>query len=103
MPQPSSEADARIVIDDMLRRAGWDPANKADVLTEIPISEVAVAEEQAPYGGVSVAEPAASVLRRTDYVLLDQQGRPIAVIEAKRKAIEQDLNDSVFNDARLSA
>ncbi|MFM6205941.1 MAG: type I restriction endonuclease, partial [Planktothrix sp.] len=28
------------------------------------------------------------ISRRADYVLLDQRGRPLAVIEAKRKAIE---------------
>jgi type I restriction enzyme R subunit len=88
MPEPSTEADARIVIDDLLRRAGWDPANKADVLTEMPISEVAVAEEQAPYAGMPMADPSFTALRRADYVLLDQQGRSLAVIEAKKRAIE---------------
>lgn len=87
MPDPNSEADARIVIDDLLRRAGWDPANKADVLTEISIPDAMLEETQAPYGNIVPAAPAPA-LRRADYVLLDQRGRPLAVIEAKRKTIE---------------
>lgn len=62
----TKEADARIVIDDLLRQANWDPANKSQVLTEHAI----------PGGG------------RTDYLLLSQNGRPLAIIEAKRSAIE---------------
>lgn len=85
MPEPHSEADARIVIDELLRRAGWDPANKADVLTEFAIPGLLGEAPQADYGVKSaVVEPRG----QADYVLLDQQGRPLAVIEAKKKAIE---------------
>jgi len=62
----STEADARIVIDDMLRQAGWDPADKSQVLTEHTSAD----------GG------------RADYLLLSRNGRPLAVVEAKRAAIE---------------
>jgi type I restriction enzyme R subunit len=31
------ETDARIVIDGMLRQAGWEPADKSQVLTEIAV------------------------------------------------------------------
>ncbi|MCF7760314.1 MAG: DEAD/DEAH box helicase family protein, partial [Cephaloticoccus sp.] len=87
MPDPTSEADARILVDAMLVRAGWDPANKADVLTEVPVVGPAVGEDdQAAYDGTAVKTDA--TYRRADYVLLDQQGRPLAVIEAKKKAIE---------------
>ncbi len=61
-----TEADARIVIDDLLRQAGWDPADKSQVLTEHAL----------PNGG------------RADYVLSARNGHPLAVIEAKRSAIE---------------
>jgi len=74
-----TEADARIVIDDMLRRAGWDPANKADVLTEVPVVLDIMNE-------VSTTDDSAT--KRADYVLLDSQGRPLAVVEAKKKAID---------------
>ena len=66
MKDHSTEADARIVIDDLLRQAGWDPADKSQVLTEHAL----------PEGG------------RADYLLLSRNGRPLAIIEAKRTAIE---------------
>ena len=34
----TSEADARINIDQLLREAGWDPADKQQVTTEVGIS-----------------------------------------------------------------
>ncbi|MBE9194781.1 DEAD/DEAH box helicase family protein [Synechocystis sp. LEGE 06083] len=61
----SNETDARIIIDDQLRQAGWNPADKSQVVTEIK---------------TEVGKP--------DYVLLDQRGRSLAVIEAKKNAID---------------
>jgi type I restriction enzyme R subunit len=61
----TTEADARIVIDQLLRDAGWDIANKAQVSTE---------------------EPAAD--DRADYLLKNSHTQPIAVIEAKRFALD---------------
>jgi type I restriction enzyme R subunit len=89
----STEADARIVIDDLLRQAGWDPADKSQVLTEFSIRDTSwiVAEPSAPYG----AKPSHLTqdgdeihTGRADYVLQDCRGRPLAIIEAKRTAIE---------------
>ncbi len=70
MSQTESEADARIQIDELLRQAGWDPADKSMVGTEI---------RSAPGDGSH---------SRADYVLYDQRGRPLAVIEAKKNAID---------------
>ncbi|WP_353933258.1 DEAD/DEAH box helicase family protein (plasmid) [Okeanomitos corallinicola TIOX110] len=66
----SKETDARINIDDLLRQAGWNPADKSQVMTEV--------SAQMADGGRG----------RADYVLLDQRGRHLAVIEAKKRAIE---------------
>jgi type I restriction enzyme R subunit len=66
----SKETDARINIDDLLRQAGWNPADKSQVMTEIS------------------AQMADGRRGRADYLLLDQRGRPLAVIEAKKRAIE---------------
>ncbi|MEJ6479939.1 DEAD/DEAH box helicase family protein [Nostoc punctiforme UO1] len=66
----SKETDARINIDDLLRQAGWNPADKSQVITEVS------------------AQMADGRRGRADYVLLDQRGRPLAVIEAKKRAIE---------------
>jgi len=41
MTPHESEADARIAIDDLLRQAGWDPADKSMVRTEVPATEAA--------------------------------------------------------------
>ncbi len=83
-----SEADARILIDALLRQAGWDPADKAQVRTEVSISgetpgEMALHDAPLSYEAVELAEP-----RRTDYVLLSANGRPLAVVEAKRARID---------------
>lgn len=65
MTAKTKETDARILVDDQLRQAGWVSTDKAQVLTEQSVPGVG----------------------RADYVLLDQNGRPLAVIEAKRSAI----------------
>ena len=70
MSDLSKETDARINIDDLLRQAGWNPADKSQVMTEV--------SAQTADGGRG----------RADYVLLDQRGRHLAVIEAKKRAIE---------------
>ncbi len=61
----SQETDARILIDRLLREAGWNIADKAQVSTE-----------EATRDG------------RADYVLKDSRSRPLAVIEAKRFSID---------------
>jgi type I restriction enzyme R subunit len=82
MPTPTSEADARILIDHSLRQAGWDPADKSQVRTEVPVYSSGPA-------GVSEGKPGpGKLLGYADYVLLDQNGRPLAVTEAKKDSIQ---------------
>ncbi len=93
MRDHSSEADARIVVDDLLRQAGWDPADKSQVLTDVTVRENTslVAEPDTSYGAPSSRKtPDGDEIHtgRADYVLLDSRGRPIAIVEAKRSAIE---------------
>lgn len=86
----SKEADARIIIDDLLRQADWDPADKSMVLTEEPILGFQRGRGQAAeQGGISSVTTDGDEIPtgRADYVLLSQNGRPLAVIEAKRSAI----------------
>ena len=79
-----SEADARILIDALLRQAGWDPADKTQVRTEVSISgDMELHDAPMPAEVAELAEP-----RRTDYVLLSASGRPLAVVEAKRAKID---------------
>lgn len=92
MKDYTTEADARILVDDLLRRAGWDPADKSQVVTEFSV----IGEPpSAPYAGHQSDSPVLDLTDgdavpsgRADYVLLDRRGRPLAVIEAKRAAIE---------------
>ena len=84
MSQHESEADARIVIDTMLRQAGWDPADKSQVRTEVSVTEN-LAMHDRPAGVVDEDEEGT---KRTDYILLGSNGRPLAVTEAKRKRID---------------
>lgn len=91
-PDFSKEADARILIDDLLRQALWNPADKSHVLTEVTVKDNIglVFEEEAVYGDKVLSQnPDADIIPggRVDYVLLDKDGRPLAIIEAKRKAI----------------
>ena len=66
MKDHQTEADARILIDELLKQAAWDPSDKSQVLTETSLPDVG----------------------RADYVLLGRNGHPLAIIEAKRMAIE---------------
>jgi len=85
----SKETDARILIDDQLRAAGWNPADKSQVLTEVKVSNGhAVAEPGAQPTVLQTADGDAIPTGRADYVLLDQRGRPLAIIEAKKQAIQ---------------
>lgn len=92
----TKETDARIIIDDLLKQAGWNPADKSQVLTEFSVygegaartfhraSEIAGQTE----ASVTTADGDNVPTGRADYVLLSQNGRPLAIIEAKRAAIE---------------
>lgn len=60
-----TEADARMIIDQLLKEAGWDIFNKSQVSTE----------EAAADG-------------RADYLLKNSRTQPLAVIEAKRFAVD---------------
>lgn len=93
MKARSTEADARIIIDDLLRQAGWDPSDKSQVLTEVSVRDTSwmVADPSTLYGASpSNRTPDGDEIPtgRVDYVLVDRRGRPLAIIEAKRTAIE---------------
>lgn len=84
MNKNDTEADARILIDEMLRQAGWDPADKTQVRTEVFVSGPSLLQDAV----ASIAPPEAEESGRTDYVLLASNGRPLAVVEAKREKID---------------
>lgn len=81
-----TEADARIHIDQLLRGAGWDPADRSQVRTEVHIR----IEEENPSAAAIATDPVVYQVRpgRADYVLFGLNGRPLAVVEAKRDGID---------------
>lgn len=89
MNAQSKETDARILIDDWLRAAGWNPADKSQVLTEVKVAAGNfVAEPGAQPALLNTSDGDTVHIGRADYVLLDQRGRPLAIIEAKKQAIQ---------------
>ncbi len=89
MRDEMNETDARIYIDDLLRQVGWDPKDKSEVGTEIHCAIRFVAEAVPAYGlqsGTRTTDLSAST-GIADYVLFSQNGRPLAIIEAKKNAI----------------
>lgn len=84
----SSEADARINIDQLLREAGWDPADKQQVRTEVPISLTSHVGEPADPNSSILTDGETSAPKKADYVLHAADGKPLAVIEAKKNAID---------------
>jgi type I restriction enzyme, R subunit len=96
MGPKTTEADARILIDDMLKEALWDPADKFQVRTEVYIQqfdgnvsdELKVEETLSGYYEAEFSKQKKKpALGRVDYVLQNSQGKPLAVIEAKKNAI----------------
>jgi len=86
----TKETDARIVIDDLLRQAGWDPL-KITVLTEFTVYVRIVLHpgksrkpQTARLASFSVRMETKFLPVVPDYVLQDRRGRPLAIIEAKR-------------------
>jgi len=86
----SKETDARILIDDQLRDAEWNPADKSQVLTEFKVSghQFFASEVDSQAAVINLPDSGSVPSGRADYVLLDQRGRPLAIIEAKKQAIQ---------------
>jgi type I restriction enzyme R subunit len=63
--EASKETDTTMAVDRLLREAGWNPEDTSWVLTSEATSE-----------------------GQAGYVLLDNRGRPLAVVEAKRFSID---------------
>jgi type I restriction enzyme R subunit len=84
----SSEADARINIDQLLREAGWDPADKQQVSTEVPVTPGVNEIASAFSAALTDGDSSRSSFGRIDYILHAADGKPLAVIEAKRIAID---------------
>ncbi len=66
------------IIDQRLKTAGWNVADKTQVIEEFAVPTTAFNEPNIPYGKVNFS----------DYVLLGKDGKPLAVVEAKKSSVD---------------
>jgi type I restriction enzyme R subunit len=71
------------IIDTRLKHAGWDVSDRAQVIEEfdIIVDSNLVQEARTPYAGHQFS----------DYVLLGRDGKPLAVVEAKKTSVDAAL------------
>ncbi|MBA2330204.1 MAG: DEAD/DEAH box helicase family protein [Flavisolibacter sp.] len=69
------------IIDLRLLQAGWNVTDKTHVIEEFDIHLTIVEEPQTPYSGHQYS----------DYVLMGKNGKPIAVVEAKKTSVDAAL------------
>lgn len=66
------------IIDQRLKKAGWTVTDRTQVIEEFDIHLTVVQEPATPYAGHQYS----------DYVLLGKDGKPLAVVEAKKTAVD---------------
>jgi type I restriction enzyme R subunit len=69
------------IIDNRLRQAGWNVTDRTQVIEEFDIHLTVVEEPTTPYSGHQYS----------DYVLLGKDGKPLAVVEAKKTSVDAAL------------
>ena len=69
------------IIDNRLKQAGWNVTNRTQVIEEFDIHLTVVEEPATPYAGHQYS----------DYVLLGKDGKPLAVVEAKKTSVDAAL------------
>lgn len=69
------------IIDNRLKEAGWNVTDRTQVIEEFDIHLTVVEEPTTPYAGHQYS----------DYVLLGKDGKPLAVVEAKKTSVDAAL------------
>lgn len=69
------------IIDNRLKQAGWNVTDRTQVIEEFDIQLTVVEEPATPYAGHQYS----------DYVLLGKDGKPLAVVEAKKTSVDAAL------------
>ncbi|MCZ2277204.1 MAG: DEAD/DEAH box helicase family protein [Bacteroidia bacterium] len=69
------------IIDNRLKQAGWNVTDRTQVIEEFDIHLTVVEEPATPYAGHQYS----------DYVLLGKDGKPLAVVEAKKTSVDAAL------------
>src|SRR5271166_1644267 len=87
---PTESATRKETIDFRLKEAGWNVADRTQVIEEFLVSDVG--------DGGTAASPASreeiatsGTQEFSDYVLLGRNSKPIAVVEAKRSSKDAEL------------
>lgn len=84
---PSESATRRDVVNVRLREAGWDVADRTQVVEEFFVS---LSDDAQVVGSTAKADSIESA-EFSDYVLLGKNGKPLAVVEAKRSSRSAEL------------
>lgn len=66
------------IIDQQLKRTGWNITDCIQVIVEFDIHLIVAEKPTAPYAGQQFNE----------YVLLGKDGKPLAVVEAKKTGVD---------------
>lgn len=69
------------IIDNRLKQAGWNVTDRTQVIEEFDIHLTVVEEPTNPYSGHQYS----------DYVLLGKDGKPLAVVEAKKTSVDASI------------
>ncbi|NUQ25383.1 MAG: DEAD/DEAH box helicase family protein [Saprospiraceae bacterium] len=69
------------IIDNRLTQAGWNVTDRTQVIEEFDIHLTVIEEPATPYAGHQYS----------DYVLLGKDGKPLAVVEAKKTSVDAAL------------
>ncbi len=69
------------IIDNRLKQAGWTVTDRTQVIEEFDIHLTVVEDPATPYAGHQYS----------DYVLLGKDGKPLAVVEAKKTSVDAAL------------
>jgi len=69
------------IIDNRLKQAGWNVTDQTQVIEEFDIHLTVIEEPETPYAGHQYS----------DYVLLGKDGKPLAVVEAKKTSVDAAL------------
>src|SRR5206468_3941890 len=78
MNKHESEADARILIDALLRQAGWDPTDKSQVRTEVSVTGAAALKDATDDARIVSGFYSQRDLERLLY--LRKEAKPLATI-----------------------
>lgn len=86
-------ATRKEIIDTRLRKAGWNLTDRTQVIEEFFVSTAGDEDEEA--GRMSGLQ--SSFREFSDYVLIGKNGKPLAVVEAKKSSVNAEVGREQAN------